>query len=148
MASVNSAKKQTTENNLLLRIITADTKNLPVNRISNWQMMMTRARVTTNGRTCVIRDKDTGKPTVIQDLSTKQRFSQPELIPMWQIRSKNPPIMTSGRGFAHIITSANIHPSKHHYYEKRYDYYEKSNPSWRVMEIPRYLRGLDDYGLW
>lgn len=43
---------------------------------------------------------------------------------------------------------ANQHPSKHHYYDKLRDYYTASNDTWREMDKPRYMRGIDDSGLW
>lgn len=139
-----SAIKQTTQNHLPLRIDGAHVEAFPDNTISEQRKVTTYAKFVNNGIVTVIA-LGNGRKYAISDKSTKRIFAQPELIPIWEIRAGTHldiPFSTTAP-VRHFSKHSNIHPSKHHWYTKRYDEMNASNGSWREMEQPPYMRGID-----
>lgn len=88
---------------------------------------------------------------VLTDKVTKRTVSQPELIPLCAIREgSHMDIPFSLEPLRYFSRITNNDQNKRHMYEKRLDYWSVSNPSWRVMDMPSYMRGIDftEPGLW
>jgi len=143
---VKSAIQQTAHKirDMILRIDGAHVEALPDNKITERNKTFIRATVGKNGGITVITPSN-GSKYAISDKSTKRIFSQPELIPIWEIRAGTHfdiPFSVD-EPFRFFRRYSNIHPSKHNWHTKLFDYWNASNDTWREMEKPRDIRGLD-----
>lgn len=120
---MNSAKKQTEQPDMHLRIIGAHVEATAENTPSKWTF--DRAIIRTSDNKALPLHK------IIDRLTLK---------PLWVIGS------TIGLKKPHLHVWRNIaneHPSKRHMYDKHRDVWRVSNPSWAEMDRPPMLRGID-----